>query len=170
MLPSSCTCVLLLKLWTLSCVTWRIFHSGTFPQFIPSPFFVIQYTKLLSGFAIRHPGQSRVPLLVCITVWFNPLHSFFESWNVIFKLYIELYMWEHQDGSNRFTTQHIFLCHPTYPKIAFHQSSFLNAALQKRCFHTTPSQPSQAKVLTGGRDLRGAQIDVPLSVRRICLH
>ena len=38
MLPSSsCMCVLLRKLWTLSYVTWRIFHSDTFPQFIPSP-------------------------------------------------------------------------------------------------------------------------------------
>jgi hypothetical protein len=41
MLPSSCTCVLLRKLWTLLYVTWRIFHSDTFTQFIPSPFFVI---------------------------------------------------------------------------------------------------------------------------------
>ena len=40
MLPSSsCTCVLLRKLWTLSYVTWRLFHSDTFPQFIPSPLF-----------------------------------------------------------------------------------------------------------------------------------
>jgi len=42
------------KLCTLSYVTWRIFHSDTFPQFIPSPFFVIEYTKLLSGFTIGH--------------------------------------------------------------------------------------------------------------------
>jgi hypothetical protein len=42
MLPSSssCTCVLLRKYWTLSYVTWRIFHSDTFPQFITSHFFV----------------------------------------------------------------------------------------------------------------------------------
>jgi hypothetical protein len=39
MLPSSsCTCVLLRKYWALSYVTWRIFHSDTFPQFLPSPF------------------------------------------------------------------------------------------------------------------------------------
>jgi len=64
MLPSSCTCLLLRKLWTLSYVTWRIFYSDTFPQFILSPFFVIWYTKLLSGFIIGHPGQCQVPLLV----------------------------------------------------------------------------------------------------------
>jgi hypothetical protein len=65
MLPSSsCTCVLLHNLWTLPYVTWRIFYSGTFPQFILSPFFVIWYTTLLSGFAIGHPGQCRVPLVV----------------------------------------------------------------------------------------------------------
>ena len=67
MLPSySCTCVLLRKLWTLPYVTWRIFHTDTFPQFIPSPFFVIWYTKLLFSFAFGHPGQRRVPLLVYI--------------------------------------------------------------------------------------------------------
>jgi hypothetical protein len=41
MLPSSCTCVLLRKYWTLSYVTWLICHSDKFPQFIPSSFFVI---------------------------------------------------------------------------------------------------------------------------------
>jgi hypothetical protein len=35
----SCTCVLLRNYWTLSYVTWRIFHSDTFPLSIPSPFF-----------------------------------------------------------------------------------------------------------------------------------
>ena len=40
MLPFSCTCMLLCNYWTLSYVTWRIFHSDTFPQFIPSPFFI----------------------------------------------------------------------------------------------------------------------------------
>ena len=64
MLPSSCMRVVLRKLWTLSYVTWRIFYSDTFPQFILSPFFVIWYTKLLSGFIIGHPGQCQVPLLV----------------------------------------------------------------------------------------------------------
>jgi hypothetical protein len=65
MLPSSsCTCVLSHVLSTLSYVTWHIFHSDTFPQFIPSPFSVIQYTTFLSGFAVPHPGQRRVTLLV----------------------------------------------------------------------------------------------------------
>jgi len=63
---SSCTCVLSRQLSTLSYVTWRIFHSDTFPHFIPSPFSFIQYTKFLSGFAVPHPGQRRVALLVII--------------------------------------------------------------------------------------------------------
>jgi hypothetical protein len=29
-------------------------------------FLLIRYTKLLSGFAIRHPGQRQVPLLVIL--------------------------------------------------------------------------------------------------------
>jgi hypothetical protein len=32
-----------------------------------------------------------------------------------------------------------------------------------------PSQPSQAKTLTGGRDLREAQVDIPLSVSHTCV-
>jgi len=65
MLPSSsCTCVISRPLSTLSYVTWRIFHSDTFPQFIPSPFPVIQHTTFLSGFVVPHPGQHRVTLLV----------------------------------------------------------------------------------------------------------
>jgi len=64
MLPSSCTCVLSRQLSALSYVTWRTFHSDTFPQFIPSPFPVIQYKTFLSGFAVPHPGQRRVTLLV----------------------------------------------------------------------------------------------------------
>jgi len=68
MSPFSCTCVLLRNCWTLSYVTWRLFHSERFPRFIPPPLFVIWYTKLLSGFAIGHPGQRRVPLLVWNTI------------------------------------------------------------------------------------------------------
>jgi hypothetical protein len=47
MLPSSssCTFVLLPKYWTLSYVTWRIFHQDTFPQFISSPFFLLYDTQ-----------------------------------------------------------------------------------------------------------------------------
>jgi hypothetical protein len=37
MLPFSCMCVLLRNYWTLLYVTWCIFHSDTFTQFIPSP-------------------------------------------------------------------------------------------------------------------------------------
>jgi hypothetical protein len=90
MLPSSCTCVLLRKLWTLSYVTWRIFHSDTFPQFIPSSFLLIWYTKLVSGFAIGHPGQRRVPLLVLHKNTFGKnltLCSFLFLWNMIKILY-----------------------------------------------------------------------------------
>jgi len=32
----------------------------------------------------------------------------------------------------------------------------------------TPTKPSQAKVLTGGGDLRFAHVDVPLSVSHTC--
>ena len=49
---SSCTCVLLHKYWTLSYVTWRTFHSDTFAQFIPSPFFCYIMHKIAIRF--RH--------------------------------------------------------------------------------------------------------------------
>jgi hypothetical protein len=53
MLPSSsCRCMLLHKYWTLSYVTWRIFHSDTFPQFIPSPCFCHIIHKIVIRF--RH--------------------------------------------------------------------------------------------------------------------
>jgi len=39
-----------------------MFYSDTFPQIIQS--FLLPKVKMLSGFAIRHPGQRRVPLLV----------------------------------------------------------------------------------------------------------
>ena len=35
--------------------------------------------------------------------------------------------------------------------------------------HNSDSKPSQAKVLTGGGDLREAQVDVPLSVSHSCV-
>ena len=56
--------VLLRKYWTLSYVTWRIFHSDTFPQFIPSPFFCYIIHKIAIRFRHGHHGQRRVPLLV----------------------------------------------------------------------------------------------------------
>jgi len=59
MLPSSCTCVLLRKLWTHSYVTWRIFHSDTFPQFIPSPFFCYMIHKIAIRF--RHWSSHATP-------------------------------------------------------------------------------------------------------------
>jgi hypothetical protein len=61
-LPFSCTCVRaclcvcpLRKYWSLSWVTWCTFHSDTFPQIIWS-FFIKE--KMLSGFAIAHPGAT----------------------------------------------------------------------------------------------------------------
>jgi hypothetical protein len=51
MLPSSsCMCVLLHKYWTLLYVTWRIFHSDTFPQFILSPCFCYIIHKIAIRF------------------------------------------------------------------------------------------------------------------------
>ena len=35
--------------------------------------------------------------------------------------------------------------------------------------HNLTAKPSQAKVLTGGGDLREAQVDVPLSVSHSCV-
>jgi len=66
MLPSfsSCTCVLLRMLWTLSYVTRRIFHSDTFPQFIPSPLFCYIIHKIAIRFRHWSSRQRRVPLLV----------------------------------------------------------------------------------------------------------
>ena len=46
---------------TLSYITWRIFHSDTFPPFIPSPFFCCIIHK--SAIRFRH-WSSRAPLLV----------------------------------------------------------------------------------------------------------
>ena len=51
------------KYWSLSCVTWRTFHSGTRPQIIQSFWFFFKKT-IMSGFAIGHPGQRRVLQLV----------------------------------------------------------------------------------------------------------
>ena len=59
-----CTFVCLRKFWSLSWVTWRTFYSDTRPQIILS--FTLYKKKILSGFAIGHPGQRRVPLLVCM--------------------------------------------------------------------------------------------------------
>jgi hypothetical protein len=54
------SCILRLS-WSLSCLTWRRFHSDTPTNY--SAFFGF-IRKTLSGFAIYHPGQGRVPLLV----------------------------------------------------------------------------------------------------------
>ena len=60
MLPSSfCTCVLLCKYWTLSYITWRIFHSDTFSQFIPSPSFCYIIHKIAIWF--RHWSSWATP-------------------------------------------------------------------------------------------------------------
>ena len=49
----------------------------------------------------------------------------------------------------------------------------LHTLKEKRDKHTThnnlTAKPSQAKVLTGGGDLREAQVDVPLSVSHSCV-
>jgi hypothetical protein len=63
-LVCACVCAracLLHKYWGLSWVTWYTFHTNTFPQIIWS-FFIKE--KMLSGFAIAHPRQCRVPLLL----------------------------------------------------------------------------------------------------------
>ena len=59
MLPSSCTRVLLRKYLTLSYVKWRIFHSDTFPQFIPSPFFCYIIHNIVIRF--RHWSSRATP-------------------------------------------------------------------------------------------------------------
>ena len=53
------TRVLLRKLWTLPYVTWRIFHSDTFPQFIPFPFFCYIIHKI--AFRFRHWSYRATP-------------------------------------------------------------------------------------------------------------
>jgi len=50
------------KYWSLSWVTWRTFYSDTRPKIILS--FSLYKKQILPGFAIGHPGQRRVPLLV----------------------------------------------------------------------------------------------------------
>jgi len=40
-----------------------MFYSDTFPHIIQ--YLWLSKGKMLSGFAIGHPGQRRVPLLVC---------------------------------------------------------------------------------------------------------
>ena len=79
MLPSSSgTCVLLRKLWTLSYVTWRIFRSATFPQFITSPLFCYIIHKLTIGF--RHWSSRATPNTPASTVYnYNSVLSVFES-------------------------------------------------------------------------------------------
>jgi hypothetical protein len=70
---SSCTCVLLRKLWTLPYVTWRICHSDTFPQFITSPpFFLLHNTQNcypVSPLVI--PGNAGYPCYLSI-IWKQP--------------------------------------------------------------------------------------------------
>jgi hypothetical protein len=55
------SCVLRLY-WSLSCVTWRTFHTDTRPKIIQS--FRFHKENIISGYTICHPGQRRVPLLV----------------------------------------------------------------------------------------------------------
>ena len=55
------------RYWSFSCATWRTFHSDTRPQIIHSFWFYKK--KIISGFAIGHPGQRRVPQLVLYTRW-----------------------------------------------------------------------------------------------------
>jgi hypothetical protein len=71
------SCVLRLY-WSLSCVTWCTFHSDTRPQIIQ--YFWFHKENIISGFAICHPGQRWVPLLVVHKLQyflqvFNPLPS-----------------------------------------------------------------------------------------------
>jgi hypothetical protein len=71
------SCVLCLY-WSLSWVTWRAFQSDTRPRIIQS--FRFHKENIISGFAICHPGQRRVPLLVVHKLQyflevFNPLSS-----------------------------------------------------------------------------------------------
>jgi len=109
MLPSSsCTCVFLCKLWTLSYVTWRILHSEAFPQFITSPFFVIYYTKLLSGFAICHPGQRWVPLLVLYIYIYKSLTRL-NKYNTKWSMYLLIML----DTLLLRNLQHFTTLHPT---------------------------------------------------------
>jgi hypothetical protein len=65
--------------------------------------------------------------------------------------------------------------HSTSSSVTPHiqQSLFIKVAfstLRSRNGLFIPSQASQAKVLTGDKELRGAQIDVPLSVKGITLR
>jgi hypothetical protein len=48
--------------WSLSCVAWCTFHSDKRPQIIQS--FRFYKENIISGFAICHPGQLLVTLLV----------------------------------------------------------------------------------------------------------
>jgi len=59
MLPFSCTCVLLRKLWTLSYVTWRIFPADTFPLFVSVPLFCYIIHKITTRF--RHWSSRGTP-------------------------------------------------------------------------------------------------------------
>jgi hypothetical protein len=58
------------------------------------------------------------------------------------------------------------LCEKSFYSDAF-KSCVLHSQLIK--FLIRNSQASQAKVLTGGGDLRGAQVDVPLSISHSCV-
>ena len=61
MLSFSCTCVLLRNYWTLSYVTWRIFHSDTFPQFIPPPFLLHNTQNCYPVSPLVIPGNAGYP-------------------------------------------------------------------------------------------------------------
>ena len=59
--------------------------------------------------------------------------------------------------------------HRTIPRFVQFQYHFHSRAANRIYQCTNYAKPSQAKVLTGGGDLREAQVDVPLSVSHSCV-
>ena len=59
-------------------------------------------------------------------------------------------------------------CYPTETRHVVKKDSRWEKT-ESTVFHSVSSRPSQAKVLTGGGDLREAQVDVPLSVSHSCV-
>ena len=79
-------------------------------------------------------------------------------------------MWEHPHGQwPHFLTAALSFHSPLLApnEAATCCSVELKMALPMQTQH--PAKPSQAKVLTGGGDLREAQVDVPLSVCHSCV-
>ena len=136
MLPSSSFMRVLSRLLSsLSYVTWRIFHSDTFPQFIPSHFPVIKYTSFLSGFAVPHPGQRQVTLRVNKQKGIVPSEHLCSGYGMFSISPLQLFI-SHNNGFAKLYTKFdgttLLKLLPVHFRNAPHKHNFTSDALNNR--------------------------------------